>query len=75
MALSYRQRRKWSILILVIGLPLYILFVWGLIGMLPRMNVVLEMLIYAVLGVAWALPFKSVFKGVGKADPDADREQ
>ncbi len=27
-------------------------------------------LIYLVLGVAWAIPFKFIFKGVGKDDPN-----
>lgn len=75
MALSYKQKRKWSVVILLVGLPLYILFVWGLVGLLPRMHVGLELAIYAFLGVAWALPFKSVFQGVGKADPDAENEE
>jgi hypothetical protein len=33
-----------------------------------------ELAIYTVLGILWALPLKAVFKGVGQADPDAPRE-
>jgi len=32
---------------------------------------VIEFLIYVFLGIAWVFPFKSVFMGIGQADPDA----
>lgn len=71
MALSYRTRKWLSLLILVVGLPLYIAAVWGIMGALDRPPIWLELLIYIGLGFLWALPFKAVFKGVGKPDPDA----
>jgi hypothetical protein len=74
MALSYRARRRLSLLILVVGLPIYILLAVMLVSLLPRPNVLIELLIYIVLGIAWALPFKNVFRGVGQADPDADKD-
>ena len=74
MALTHKSRRRWSLAILLIGLPLYILVAWGLVGMLERPNVLIELAIYASLGVLWALPFKAVFKGVGKGDPDAPED-
>ena len=37
--------------------------------------VLLELALYVFFGLAWALPFKNVFKGVGKADPDAPENQ
>ncbi|PIP96181.1 MAG: hypothetical protein COW75_11155 [Rhodobacterales bacterium CG18_big_fil_WC_8_21_14_2_50_71_9] len=30
-----------------------------------------ELAIYVGLGVVWALPFRAVFLGVGRPDPDA----
>jgi len=30
-----------------------------------------ELLIYLVLGILWALPFKRIFQGIGQADPAA----
>lgn len=69
MALSYRARRRLSLLILIVGLPLYIGVVWGIMGALDRPPVWLEFLIYIALGFLWMLPFKFVFKGVGQADP------
>jgi predicted membrane channel-forming protein YqfA (hemolysin III family) len=74
MALSYKTRRRLSLLILVIGLPIYILLAVMLVSLLPRQNVLLELVIYIVLGVAWALPFKNIFRGVGQADPDKDKD-
>jgi hypothetical protein len=74
MALSYKARRRWSLVILLIGLPLYIVVAVTLVGLLSRPNILLELLIYAGLGVLWALPFKFVFKGVGQAAPDAPRD-
>ena len=72
MALSYKTRRRLSFLILVIGLPIYILLASVLATWIAPENILLELVIYVVLGIAWALPFKSVFRGVGQADPDAD---
>lgn len=75
MALSYRTRRRLSLLILIVGLPLYIAAVWGIMGALDRPPIWLELLIYIGLGFLWALPFKAVFKGVGQADPDAPSDR
>jgi hypothetical protein len=41
-------------------------------NLLDRPHILVELAVYIVLGVLWVLPFKFVFKGVGKADPDAD---
>ena len=70
MALSYKARRRWSLVILLIGLPLYVVVAVGVIGLLNRPPIWLELLIYVSLGVLWALPFKFIFRGIGQADPD-----
>ena len=72
MDLSYKARRRWALVILVIGLPLYIAVAWWLVGTLERPNVLVELAIYLGLGIFWALPFKFIFKGIGQADPDVD---
>ena len=72
MALSYKARRRWSLVILLIGLPLYIVAAVTVVNMLDRPPFWLELIVYIVLGFLWALPFRAVFRGVGKADPDAD---
>ena len=70
MALSYKARRRWSLVILLIGLPLYVVVAVGVIGLFDRPSIWLELLIYVSLGVLWALPFKFIFRGIGQADPD-----
>ncbi len=72
MALSYKQRRRWSLIILLVGLPIYILAASVLVTWLNPTNFLLELLIYVGLGVVWILPFKPVFRGIGQADPDTD---
>ena len=72
--LSYRARRLWSLVILLVGLPVYIIAAVSLVALFDRPGILVELLIYAVLGVLWALPFKMFFSGVGRADPDAPRE-
>ncbi len=73
MALSYKARRRWSLVILLIGLPIYIVAAVTVVNWLDRPPFLVELLIYVGLGVLWALPFKFVFRGVGQADPDAPR--
>ena len=73
MALSYKARRRWSLFILLVALPAYIVVAVTVVNWLDRPPLLVELLIYVVLGIVWALPFKSVFKGVGKADPDAEK--
>ena len=70
MALSYKFRRRLSLVLLLVWLPLFIIIAVSIMTSVPRQPFLLELLIYVVLGVGWALPFKFVFKGVGKADPD-----
>lgn len=74
MALSYKTRRRLSLVILIFGLPAYIALAWWIMSLFERPSIWLELGIYVGLGVLWALPFKAVFKGVGQADPDPPRE-
>ena len=72
MALSYKARRRWALVILLVGLPVYIVSAVTILNWLDRPSLWLELLIYVALGVVWALPFKMVFRGIGQADPDAE---
>ena len=72
MALSYKARRRWSLVILLVGLPLYIVAAVTILNALDRPPFWVELLVYLGLGVVWALPFRAIFKGVGKADPDEE---
>jgi branched-subunit amino acid transport protein len=75
MALSYKARRRWSLVILLIGLPAYIVAAVTVVNWLDRPSILVELLVYVGLGVLWALPFKYVFRGVGQADPAAERDE
>ncbi len=68
--LSYKARRRWSLVILLVGLPVYIVAAVTVVNLLQRPPILVELLVYIVLGIVWALPFKFVFRGVGKEDPD-----
>ena len=72
MALSYKARRRWSLVILLIGLPVYIVASISILSLFERPSILLELFIYIALGILWALPFKYVFRGVGQTDPDQD---
>ena len=71
MALSYKTRRRLALLILVVGLPAYVVVAISVISLFERPSIWVELAVYVVLGIVWALPFRSIFRGVGRADPDA----
>jgi predicted membrane channel-forming protein YqfA (hemolysin III family) len=75
MALSYRARRRWSLVVLLIGLPLYIAAALFAVSLFDRPPFWLELVVYIVLGFLWMLPFKFVFIGVGKPDPELEAKQ
>ena len=68
--MSYKLKRRLSLLILVVGLPVYIILIINLISSFDRPNFVVEVLIYLLSGVVWAFPLKSVFRGVGQAEEE-----
>mgnify|MGYP001201496414 CR=1 FL=1 len=70
MALSYKARRRWSLVILLVGLPIYVVASISLLSLFERPSILLELFIYLALGILWALPFKYIFRGVGQKDPD-----
>jgi len=76
MALSLKARKRWALVILLVGLPVYVVLAVTLLNWLypdptARPPLSVELGIYIGLGVLWAFPFKFVFKGVGQPDPDA----
>ena len=68
--MSYKLKQRLSLLILLVGLPVYIILIVNLISSFDRPNFVVELLIYLLSGVVWAFPLKSVFRGVGQAEED-----
>lgn len=75
MQLSYKARRRWSLIILILGIPLYIVAAVNVIDLFERPSIWVEFAVYLGLGVAWAIPLKFIFIGVGQADPDAQDTQ
>ena len=74
MSLSYKARRRWSLVILLLGLPAYIVAAVTIINLLGRPPMWVEFVVYVALGIVWAIPFKFIFKGIGQADPDASQD-
>ncbi|NBD29846.1 MAG: DUF2842 domain-containing protein [Alphaproteobacteria bacterium] len=73
MALSLKARKRLSLLILMVGLPAYIVACVTAVNWLwpdplsgPPLGA--ELAIYVGLGVLWAFPLKWVFKGVGRGE-------
>lgn len=76
MALSHKARKRWSLVVLILLLPVYIIVSVSLLNWLypdplNRPPIWVELGIYVGLGVLWAFPLKFVFKGIGQADPNA----
>ncbi len=74
MKLSWAARRRWALVLLLVGLPLYVVAAVTVMNLLDRPGLVVELVVYVALGIVWALPFRFVFLGVGRADPDAPPE-
>ncbi|MGR3199635.1 MAG: DUF2842 domain-containing protein [Paracoccus sp. (in: a-proteobacteria)] len=70
--MNLKTRKRLSILILVVGMPLYVVAAVTLMNWLDgrygRQPIWVEVVVYVVLGVLWALPFRRVFTGVGKGE-------
>lgn len=66
--MSYKLKRRLSLFILIVGLPLYVILIVNLISSFERPNFLVELLIYLLSGIVWALPLRSIFRGVGQAE-------
>ena len=66
--MSYKLKRRLSLCILIVGLPIYVIIIVNLISSFDRPNFLVELLIYLLSGIVWALPLRSVFRGVGQAE-------
>lgn len=75
MALSHKARKRWALVVLLIGLPIYIvvaneIFVRATLEGGGRLAIGWELIVVVAIGVLWAFPLKWLFLGVGQADPD-----
>jgi hypothetical protein len=74
MSLGWRARRRWALLILLVGMPLYVVAAVSLLALFERPGMLVEFAIYVGLGILWALPFRFIFRGVAREDQNAPRE-
>ena len=70
MNINYRNKRRISLFLLLVGLPVYVIVAINILAFFERPSILLEVIIYLSLGIIWALPFKFIFKGIGQADPE-----
>lgn len=72
--MSYKARRRWSLVVLLVGMPAYIVAAVTLVNWADRsfgrLPILVEVALYIGLGVLWALPFRRLFRGIGQPDPD-----
>ncbi|MCA1776794.1 MAG: DUF2842 domain-containing protein [Paracoccaceae bacterium] len=74
--MSHKARKRWALVVLLIGLPVYIfvaneIFVRATLENNGRLAVGWELIVVVAIGVLWVLPLKWLFIGVGQADPDS----
>lgn len=78
---SYKARKRLAIVVLLVGMPLYVVVAVSLVNWLfpdplDKPPVLVELVIYIGLGVLWIWPLKGLFRGVGQPEPgredDAD---
>ena len=72
MALSLKTRKRLSILVLLVGLPVYIVLAIGIVAMFDRPPIWLELGLYIFLGFLWMLPLRKLFLGVARGEPEDD---
>ncbi|MCB1330276.1 MAG: DUF2842 domain-containing protein [Maritimibacter sp.] len=69
--MKFKTRKRLALLVLLVGLPLYVVAAVVIVGLFERPPILLELAVYIGLGVLWALPFKRLFLGIARPDPDA----
>ena len=69
--MGYKARKRWALVVLLVGIPLYIVVAVLAVDWLGRPGILAELGIYTALGVVWAIPLRWMFLGIGQADPDA----
>jgi hypothetical protein len=72
--MTYKNRKRLSLFVLVIGLPAYIVLAVTIMSNMMtgaiRLPLWIEFFVYVALGIGWAFPLKWVFRGIGQPDPD-----
>ena len=71
--LSWRARRRLALLILVIGLPVYVIVAVTVVNQFERPGIWTELAIWVGLGIVWVLPLRHLFRGIGRDEPEDER--
>ena len=58
---------------LLVGLPVYVVAAVTVMTALDRPPLLVELAVYVGLGLLWALPLRSVFRGVGREEERDER--
>ncbi|UXU75241.1 MULTISPECIES: DUF2842 domain-containing protein [unclassified Paracoccus (in: a-proteobacteria)] len=70
--MDLKRRKRWSLALLLIGLPIYVVLAVSLVNWMDRswgrQPILVELAVYVALGVLWALPFRRLFSGIGKGE-------
>lgn len=68
--MDLKTRKRLSLLVLLVGLPLYIIVAVTVLNWMDarwgRQPIWIEVLVYVGLGVLWAFPFRRIFTGIGR---------
>jgi uncharacterized protein (DUF983 family) len=75
MPLSYKARKRWALIVLLVGLPVYVVAAVNIVDLFERPPFWVELAVYVGLGVIWAIPLRSLFRGIAQADPDAQKAE
>ncbi|MFV0386306.1 DUF2842 domain-containing protein [Paracoccus sp. (in: a-proteobacteria)] len=70
--MNLKTRKSLSLLILVLGLPAYIVVAVTLMNWMDarwgRQPFWIELAVYVGLGIVWILPLKRIFTGIGRGE-------
>lgn len=70
--MNLKTRKRLSLLILILGLPAYIIVAVTVVNWMDaqygRQPIWIEVAVYVGLGLVWILPFKRIFRGIGRAE-------
>lgn len=71
--MRYKTKRRLALLVLVLGVPAYIVAAVSLVALFDRPPFWVELLVYIGLGILWIIPLRPIFLGIGQKDPDAEK--
>lgn len=70
--MDLRARKRWSLVVLLVWMPLYLAAAWWLLNWIDdrwgRLPIWAELPLYVLLAFLWVIPFRRVFSGVGRGE-------